>query len=85
MQKNEDIMAYSSIHAPATVGNLFARVRNFIAHERDAVRLGLKRREIYRETLCELSSLSDRELHDIGVARSDIRYLAMEEARKVTL
>ena len=30
----------------------------------------------YRETIRELSRLSDRELEDIGIARHDIDYLA---------
>ena len=77
-------MAYHSIHAPAQVGSWLARARDFLARERDAVRVGLKRREVYKATLCELSALSDRELHDIGITRGDIRYLAMQEARKVT-
>jgi len=34
----------------------------------------------YRETLRELASLSDRELSDIGMARSQIRSVAYEHA-----
>lgn len=34
----------------------------------------------YRETAGELSSLSDRELDDIGVARVDIPVIAMQSA-----
>ncbi len=30
----------------------------------------------YRETVKELSQLSDEELHDIGVSRSEIEYVA---------
>ena len=35
---------------------------------------------IYARTVNELSSLSDRELADIGVARSDIKAIAREAA-----
>lgn len=34
----------------------------------------------YRETLSELANLSDRELSDIGIARSQIRSVAYEHA-----
>lgn len=33
----------------------------------------------YRKTVAELNSLSDRELHDIGINRCDIYHIAMEE------
>lgn len=36
--------------------------------------------KVYRDTLNELSSLSDRDLADLGVARSSIRSIAMEAA-----
>lgn len=33
---------------------------------------------LYRETLAELESLSDRELSDLGIARTSIRGIARE-------
>jgi uncharacterized protein YjiS (DUF1127 family) len=36
----------------------------------------------YETSLRELSSLGDRELADIGVARSDIQRIAWETARR---
>lgn len=33
-------------------------------------------RALYRETVRELSALSDRELRDLGIGRSSIRFLA---------
>ena len=30
----------------------------------------------YRRTVAELASLTDRELHDIGISRADIRHVA---------
>ena len=30
----------------------------------------------YRETVSELSRLTNRELHDLGISRSDIRHVA---------
>ncbi|MDR9486300.1 MAG: DUF1127 domain-containing protein [Sediminimonas sp.] len=38
------------------------------------------RYRIYRETLNELASLSNRELSDIGMSRSQIRSVAYEHA-----
>lgn len=42
------------------------------------------RRTKYRQIYAELSVLSDRDLNDIGIARSDIRRLATEESMKAT-
>jgi uncharacterized protein YjiS (DUF1127 family) len=36
----------------------------------------LRRRRTYRTALKELSSLSDHELHDIGIDRADIQAIA---------
>lgn len=43
-------------------------------------RAALARRKVYTSTLKELSSLSDRELSDIGLARHDIRQVAAQAA-----
>ncbi|TRD17347.1 DUF1127 domain-containing protein [Palleronia caenipelagi] len=37
---------------------------------------------IYRRTLAELSMLSDRELYDLGVHRSQIQSIAMEASHR---
>ena len=34
----------------------------------------------YRDAVRELSSLNDRELHDIGIARGDIAVIARQSA-----
>lgn len=39
-------------------------------------------RSAYRETVRQLSGLSDRELEDIGVTRHDIERAAHEQTRK---
>lgn len=53
----------------AKVYDFFNEVQNFAA-----------KRKIYNATFAELSSLDDRELTDIGVARSDIADIAREHA-----
>lgn len=40
------------------------------------------RNRVYRETYSELSQLNDRELNDLGIARSEIARLAAEAADK---
>lgn len=38
----------------------------------------MKLRKLQKETIKELSSLSDKDLSDIGIARSQIKSIAME-------
>lgn len=45
-----------------------------------SVKETLRRRAKYHRALAELRSLSPRELKDIGVARCEIRRLALEES-----
>ena len=40
----------------------------------------LSRRRTYRQTLCELNALSDRELADVGINKSMIGALARQSA-----
>ncbi|WP_414653684.1 DUF1127 domain-containing protein [Geminicoccus sp.] len=42
----------------------------------------VKRWWLYRQTMNELSRLSDRELNDIGVIRSDIETVATKAASR---
>ncbi|WP_176518562.1 DUF1127 domain-containing protein [Rhodobacter maris] len=44
------------------------------------LREGLARRKVYRQTLAELRSLSDRELSDLGMHRSMLTRIALEAA-----
>lgn len=41
----------------------------------------LRRKALERATIAELSGLSDRDLADIGISRSDIRFVAKRSAR----
>ncbi|ETD87725.1 DUF1127 domain-containing protein [Rhodobacter capsulatus] len=49
---------------------------NFLASIREA----LARRKVYRQTLAELRSLSNRELNDLGMHRSMLTRIALEAA-----
>jgi uncharacterized protein YjiS (DUF1127 family) len=42
----------------------------------------LRQYRVYRETYNELSTLSDRELNDLGMSRSMIRRLAIEASHE---
>jgi uncharacterized protein YjiS (DUF1127 family) len=42
----------------------------------------LKARKAYHDTFHQINRLSDRDLRDIGVSRSDIYYVALEAAEK---
>lgn len=44
------------------------------------VRETLARRKVYRQTLNELKSLSERELNDLGIHRSMLTRIALEAA-----
>lgn len=41
----------------------------------------IKRRTVYNTTFKELSSLSNKELADIGVSRSEIHHIAAKHAK----
>lgn len=43
----------------------------------------IARYRIYRQTLTELSSLSDRDLDDLGIRRADVYSIAMDSSRRV--
>ncbi|MAC77544.1 MAG: hypothetical protein CML66_05715 [Rhodobacteraceae bacterium] len=62
-------MSAPMAHEPALLRNLMDR---FVARR--------ARNKVYRETLAELRSLSDRDLSDLGLARSNISSVAWEAA-----
>lgn len=53
-----------------------AGLSDFVAHVRET----LARRRLYRQTVAELSQLSDRELADLRLTRSAIPSVAREAA-----
>ncbi len=60
-----------------------ATLRTFFHHKGDQLRHAQARRRVYRDTLHELSRLTDRDLADLGIPRSNIRRLAREAANDV--
>ena len=54
--------------------------RTIFHQKRDQMRRALLKRKVYRATLFELSALTDRDLRDLGIPRSNIKRLAMEAA-----
>lgn len=71
-------MAYASSNTLS--GFNFAALVNRVV---DSVKLANARRAVFNKTYNELANLSDRELDDIGVARSEIRAIAQKEAEMV--
>jgi uncharacterized protein YjiS (DUF1127 family) len=55
----------------------------FFHQTRDNLRAELAKREVYRKTHHELSMLTDRDLADLGIARSNIKAIALEAANGV--
>lgn len=62
----------------ATLTNTFERAEQanpvvaFFANLKDA----MVKRRVYRQTVKELSALSDRDLCDLGISRGEIHYVA---------
>jgi len=59
---------------------VFDAGRTFFHQKLDQLREAKAKRKVYRTTYHELSILSDRDLNDLGIPRSNIKRLAMEAA-----
>ncbi len=68
-------MAYANTSRAASFG-----LRDRIAAMVRAWNEGAARRRVYRQTLDELSELSDRDLADLGIHRSMINRVALQAA-----
>ena len=68
-------MAHSQVNRGFEIG-LMDRYTTLLNNLRDR----RQRYKLYRATLNELRTLSDRELADLGIARSSIQAIAMEAA-----
>ena len=47
-------------------------------------RSAMRRRARYNDTVAELSRLSDRALHDLGINRGEIKFLAKKNAAQAS-
>jgi uncharacterized protein YjiS (DUF1127 family) len=77
-QKKEAIMAHTTdirAHGPS--------VRDRLANLRDALAHRAARRKAYRQTFDELTSVSDRDLADMGIHRAMIPAIARQAADEV--
>ncbi|WP_298936811.1 DUF1127 domain-containing protein [uncultured Ruegeria sp.] len=59
---------------------VFEAGRTFFNQKLDTMRKAQAKRRVYRATYYELSVLSDRDLTDLGIPRSNIKKLALEAA-----
>lgn len=72
-------MAYTTQLASNTQTGFFAR----FAALTETIRLRNEKRKIYNRTYRELASLTDRDLSDLGLARSEIRRVAWQAAYEI--
>lgn len=68
-------MAFATTHIAGN-GSIRGRIELLVQNLRER----MDRNRVYRITVRELNSLSDRELADLGLARSQIRGIALEAA-----
>lgn len=67
-------LIHGGMHRDNIAGN--GAIAKFLANARNH----MARRAVYRQTLRELGELSNRELADLGLSRSNIRSVAYEAA-----
>lgn len=68
-------MAY--INTATNTSSFTARIGTFF----DALATRRRQNRMFRQTFAELSELSNRELNDLGISRSEIRRIAIESSR----
>ena len=71
-------MAYANHTTNLRSGGLLARIQGL----RDALAAVLQQRAVYTQTTRELQALTNRELADLGIHRSEIPRIAAEAAFK---
>jgi uncharacterized protein YjiS (DUF1127 family) len=69
-------MAHATHIANGAQNGLAARFSTLL----ETIRLRNEKRKVYRQTFGELSSLSDRDLSDLGLSRGEIRRVAYQAA-----
>lgn len=69
-------MAYATHNTTSVQSGLSARIATLMVD----LRARRARRKVFRDTVRELSMLSERDLTDLGLARSEIRRIAYQAA-----
>ncbi len=72
-------MAYASDIRTSSFGTLGAALHRTA----ESIRKAYRQHRAYRQTFDELSSLSTRELNDLGIGPCQIRFIAREAAKMV--
>lgn len=72
--------AYDMAFATTTTRAPGFGLRDRLATLMQSYQAGAARRRVYRQTIAELSALSDRDLADLGLHRALIRRVALEAA-----
>lgn len=78
-KKDTEIMAYTAQTQTRPAFGGFARFDALLGD----VKTFMARRSLYRATLRELSMLSNRELADLGLSRSEIKRVALEASNDI--
>jgi uncharacterized protein YjiS (DUF1127 family) len=82
MQCNTSLVSAAEIEGFHTAHQrLTALHQEFSMITVDTLRKRLRNWSRYRNTVRELSQLTDRDLADLGIARGDIRFVAKKHAR----
>lgn len=70
-------------NATANITNAQSGLGARLAGLRETFRTRMERRRVFKQTFNELSALSDRDLADLGLARSEIRRIAWQAANEI--
>ncbi len=69
-------------NATANITNAQSGLGARLAGFRETFRARMARRRVFNQTYAELSTLSNRDLADLGLARSEIRRVAWQAANE---
>lgn len=81
MQRNKAYMHCNTTAMRPFKTDQTARLRRIAMLVVNTLAKRLRRWASYRNTVRELSQLSDRDLHDLGIARGEIRFVAKKSAK----
>ncbi|MGP6090089.1 DUF1127 domain-containing protein [Antarctobacter jejuensis] len=70
-------------NATANITNTHSGLVSRLAVIRETLRTRMERRRVFKQTFNELAALSNRDLADLGLARSEIRRIAWQAANEI--